>query len=126
MNRLMLVRLGDVDLVPRGSVRLFIARQPVRNMDKYGLHHVPTLAPSADLLWAYKDGKITWKDYVERYRVEMTSMRQMLDKIYRQLEETPVALVCYCATAQCHRFLLGHFFEEIGVQVDSLKKDDEQ
>lgn len=123
MNRLMLVRLGDVDLVPHGSVRLFIARQPVRNMAKYGLHHVPELAPSADLLWAYKDGRVTWKDYVDRYRVEMIDMRSVLDKVYRKLEDAPVAFVCYCATTQCHRFLLGHYFEELGVHVESLKKE---
>ena len=124
MNKLMLVRLGEVDLVPRGSVRLFVARQPVRNMAKYGLHHVPALAPSADLLWAYKDGRVSWKDYVDRYRAEMVNMQALLNKVYDKLEEAPVALVCYCATAQCHRFLLGHYFEELGVHVESLKKDD--
>jgi len=120
MNELMLVRVGELNLVPLGCTRLLVTRYPVKNGEKYGLNHVPALAPSENLLRGYKDGAVDWPTYVSRFRAEMVNMQPVLDKVRSVLVERPVVFVCYCADEHCHRFLLGHYFDEIGVSVRSL------
>lgn len=123
MNTLTLVSLRDLALVEPGHVRLFIARQPIKDMPRYGLHHVTALAPSGKLLGDFKGGRIDWPTYVDRFRAEMIldqAKRAALARVHRTLERAPVALVCFCGGVQCHRFILGHYFEELGVPVRRL------
>ena len=123
MHTLTLLSLSNLRHLEHGQVRLFIARRPIANMPRYGLNHVPALAPSAALLGDIKSGRIDWPAYVDRFRAEMIGdacKRAAITRVRTVLEQAPVALICYCTDAHCHRFILGHYFEELGVDVRRL------
>lgn len=66
------------------------------------------LAPSWEMLNAYKDGRITWDEYVRRYVKEMAnkaSNAEML-RIGKLAKSKDVYLVCFERVGNCHRFLL--------------------
>jgi len=103
--------------LPDGTEKLFIARQPIKDMAKYGLHHVKSLAPSIELLKDFKAGNISWNEYVWRFRQEMMTKKDVLDFVYEFLKKKDVAFICYCCDEHCHRFILGHYFQELGIEV---------
>lgn len=66
------------------------------------------LSPSWDLLNDYKDGKINWDGYVERFKKEMDNelcITQMM-QIKEMAKIKDVYLICYENRYPCHRFLL--------------------
>lgn len=66
------------------------------------------LSPSWDLLKDYKNGKINWDGYVERFKQEMnndTCIAEMM-KIKLMSKNRDIYLVCYEKSYPCHRFLL--------------------
>ena len=82
------------------------------------MHHVTSLAPSLELLKEFKNGNIiTWNDYVWRFRQEMTNKKDVLDFVFDFLKKKDVAFICYCVDKHCHRFILGHYFEELGIEI---------
>lgn len=98
--------------------KVFIAKVPIKNMEKYNMHHMKILAPSTQLFTDMKVKKsITWEQYVWRYRQEMLQNKKVLDFLYSQLDETSIALICYCNDSHCHRFILGNYFSELGINV---------
>jgi uncharacterized protein YeaO (DUF488 family) len=73
------------------------------------------LSPSWSLLNDYKHKKITWNEYVSRFKKEMGN-REILDEL-RDIaiqstkkgasgKEINVYLVCYENSKECHRFIL--------------------
>jgi len=70
--------------------------------------YLPDLAPSRELLAAFKAGEIDWRGFSRRYRKEMkgqTSLLRMLAWLDARGEA--VTLMCACENTQhCHRFLL--------------------
>lgn len=75
------------------------------------------LAPSYELLMDYKNKKITWDQYVVRYKKEMDneSCRIEMRKIKKMAETQDVYLVCVCFNKEnrCHRFLLMDMIENM-------------
>jgi uncharacterized protein YeaO (DUF488 family) len=120
-SKIYLSSLSKSKNLPDNVIKLFIARQPIKNMGKYDLKHVTELAPSKELLYDYKGDKITWKEYVDLYREEMRSInaRKMLNKIIDYLDMcNDIALICYCgSSSNCHRNIVGNYFKEIGKEV---------
>lgn len=114
-----LVSINKISELPEDTIKLLIARKPIANMDKYGIKHVIGLAPSEPLFNDIKGGKINWGMYVIRYRMEMLKMMPLLNRVHEHIKQGKnVALICYCKTdKECHRGLLGHYFEEIGYDV---------
>lgn len=66
------------------------------------------LGPSWGLLNDYKNGKIDWDGYVERFKQEMNNERCMAEmrKIKRMSETKDVYLICYEKSGNCHRHIL--------------------
>ena len=67
------------------------------------------LAPVIPLLRAYLDGKITWEQYVPRYREGLTrpEAQAALAEARALAAKGPITLLCGCADpARCHRSLL--------------------
>lgn len=66
------------------------------------------LSPSKVLLWDYKKGRITWDQYVERFKQEMNNDVCMaaMRKIKWIAKSKDVYLICYEKSYPCHRFLL--------------------
>ena len=119
-NSLILTNLSNLKNVDDDVVKLFIARVPFANMAKYGVYHCTQIAPSSDLLSSTKAGKTSWESYVRRYRREIAvsnDAQSMVDRIYKRLDFEKIALVCYCGDHHCHALILGHYFEELGVNV---------
>ena len=77
--------------------------------------YVRALAPTRDLLRAFKDGAIAWPEYEVRYLNEMRGDKQR-DEIARLAETARAAtitLMCACREdAQCHRRLLRRLIED--------------
>jgi len=73
------------------------------------------LSPSIELLMAYKNERITWEQYVIRYKKEMNNeaCRNMMKKIKETSLEKDVYLVCMCWNKEkkCHRFILMEMIE---------------
>ena len=76
--------------------------------------HEPILAPTPEILDAYKKEKGPWEDYVEGFMALMGE-RGIEDQLDPSAFETPTALLCSEATAEnCHRslvveYLAGHW-----------------
>ncbi len=68
--------------------------------------HQPLLAPTQDMLDAYKKKKGSWQDYEDRF-LQLMKERKIEDRIDRNLFVTPTALLCSETTAdRCHRRLV--------------------
>jgi uncharacterized protein YeaO (DUF488 family) len=121
-GKLYLSNISKINTLPEDCTKLFIALAPIKDMEKYDLHHITKLAPSRELLYDYKGNKIDWPDYVWRYRYEMLQMKPILEKIRNHINNGEnIALICYCGSADhCHRGILGNYFKEIGIDVVDL------
>ena len=81
---------------PKDEIKIRVARPSV-------------LAPSKQLLEDWKEGKISWEEYEERFRKEILSNPKALKKL-REIKELAkkkdVRLICYEKNPPCHRFIL--------------------
>lgn len=68
--------------------------------------HQPLLAPTQDMLDAYKKKKGSWQEYEDRF-LQLMKERKIEDRIARNMFATPTALLCSETTAEhCHRRLV--------------------
>ena len=68
--------------------------------------HEPMLAPTWDILDAYRKGREGWLGYERRF-LELMRERQVEEALDRNLFEAPTALLCSEATPErCHRRLV--------------------
>jgi len=71
----------------------------------------PLLAPTKDILDAYKKRKGRWEDY-EKSFMKLMAERRVEDKIDRRLFTTPTVLLCSETTAEyCHRRLVLEYLQ---------------
>lgn len=74
--------------------------------------HEPLLAPTQDLLDAYKKQKGSWAEYERRFLTLMAE-RQIEDQIERSLFNQPTVLLCSEETADhCHRRLVLEYLQK--------------
>ena len=74
--------------------------------------HEPLLAPSQEMLDAYKKHKGDWADY-EREFFALMARRRIETELDRALFEPPTALLCSEPTAdRCHRRLVLEYLQE--------------
>jgi uncharacterized protein (DUF488 family) len=88
-------------------------------MKGYRFEKYPALMPSLRLLRDWKEGKVTEKDYIERYCKETLSKLDP-EKVFNDLDGK--ILLCHEAPgAFCHRRLVARWLEHcIGVKVIEL------
>lgn len=80
--------------------------------------HEPLLAPTQDILDAYKKHKGPWDEYERRF-LDLMAQRRIEDHLDRALFGTPTALLCSEPTAErCHRRLV---LEYLGQTWSDLK-----
>ena len=118
-----LASLSQSENFPPQTLKLLIARIPIKNLEKYNIKHVPEIAPSFGLLNDIKQHKISWKDYVKIFRKEMMQEKsqEIINKIENYYYNRDIILICYCKNEkQCHRRIIGNYFLEIGFEVVSL------
>ena len=81
---------------PKDEVKVRVARPSV-------------LAPSLKLLKDWKEGKIDWDEYDQRFRKEILSNPKAVAKlieIEKLAKEKDIRLICYEKNPPCHRFIL--------------------
>src|SRR5689334_18165054 len=74
--------------------------------------HYPLLAPTDELLNAYKKEDHDWAKYEEGF-MNLMRDRKIEEKVDKQLFSTPSVLLCSEATAEhCHRRLVAEYLAE--------------
>lgn len=110
IKRLLDVRLNNTSQLARFARRedLPFFLQELCNAEYV---HEPLLAPSQEILEAYRKGRIGWPEYESRFMALMRE-RRIEDKLDRELFETPTALLCSEATPEhCHRRLVLEYLD---------------
>jgi uncharacterized protein YeaO (DUF488 family) len=74
----------------------------------------PNLAPSWELLNAWRRRRIKWDEYTARYLKEMRSQRLAISTLAKTAEARDVTVLCIEAEADrhCHRHLLKKLIEQ--------------
>lgn len=73
--------------------------------------HEPLLAPTREMLDAYKKGNEGWKEYERRF-LELMRERRVEEALERSLFEVPTALLCSEASPErCHRRLVLEYLD---------------
>lgn len=81
-----------------------------------GKQSISPLAPSLMLLEDWNNDRIRWKEYVERYFLQLyhdQGARGLLDEIISLSMERDVWLIGLEKTYPCHRFLLKQIIEKV-------------
>lgn len=74
--------------------------------------HEPLLAPTQELLNAYKKQKGSWADYESGFR-ELMADRRIEERMNPELFSEPTALLCSEPTAEhCHRRVVLEYLQE--------------
>lgn len=108
-NRVIDVRLNNVSQLAGFTKRDDLAYF-LKQVCGMGYEHMPDLAPTQELLKAYRDGGISWDDYEARFLGLMAE---------RRIEELPIqalmdnaCLLCSEETPdQCHRRLVAEYLQ---------------
>ncbi len=75
--------------------------------------HQPLLAPTRDILDAYKKKRGSWQEYEHRF-LQLMKERKIEERIDRSLFSAPTALLCSENTAHhCHRRLVLEYLQSI-------------
>ena len=85
-------------------------------------HQEPILAPTKEILDAYKKKKISWEEYETRY-VGLLTERAAENVVERRLFDEPAVLLCSeSGPEQCHRRLAAEYLSSKwgGVEVVHL------
>lgn len=89
--------LANIKNVPKGALRVRVCRPS-------------HLGPSAELLKGWKDGKITWEEYRQRYIEQIMSDNVAINDIFTiadTAKRKDVYIYCYEKSPEhCHRSIL--------------------
>ncbi len=81
--------------------------------------HEPLLAPTQEILDAFKKEKGSWEDYERRF-LAVIAERQVESKLARSLFEVPTVLLCSEPTPEhCHRRLVVEYLKEKWGEVEA-------
>lgn len=109
-------------VIPQGDVVLDISRFRKKKGD------INPLAPSRELLNDWNQGRIVWKDYVERYYQELKENKEancLIEEIANLAAREDVWLVCMEREYPCHRFLVKQIIERILVARGVLEEPED-
>ena len=108
-------RLLDVRLNNSSQLAGFTKKEDLpyflRELCRAEYVHEPLLAPTQELLDAYKKSKGSWQDYETAFLALMAE-RRIEERLPRDLFAKPTALLCSEPTAaQCHRRLVLEYLQ---------------
>lgn len=83
--------------------------------------HVPDLAPTKDILDAYKKAKGSWEEYEKRF-LDLMAERRIEDSVPRELVDGGCLLCSEDTAHHCHRRLVAEYLNEQwgGLEVEHL------
>lgn len=94
---------------PRDGRRILITRYWPRGVPKAAAdEYNPKLAPSRDLVRAYKDEFMCWDDFARRYLGEMAedAAQAEIARLAAEAQRQTITLMCMCEDeSHCHRSL---------------------
>jgi len=110
IRRVVDVRLNNVSqlagFAKRDDLRFFLAE-----ICGAEYVHEPRLAPTQEILDAYKKAKGDWDDYQRRF-LQLLADRRIETELDRRLFDVPTALLCSEPTAEhCHRRLVLEYLK---------------
>jgi uncharacterized protein YeaO (DUF488 family) len=92
-----------------------------------------SLSPNPDLLFGYKEGRISWGSFKDSFIAQLRNEVESLDAIlalYDWNKNHDVTLLCYERSGQpCHRHLVRDIVENpalIGIRFESKQADDHE
>lgn len=108
-------RLLDVRLNNSSQLAGFTKREDMRyflrELCRADYIHEPTLAPTQDILDAYKKKGATWAEYERRF-LDLMAERRVDERIDRTIFEIPTVLLCSEAKPEhCHRRLVAEYLQ---------------
>ena len=108
IRRLIDVRLNNTSqlagFAKRDDLRFFL-----REICPADYRHEPALAPTKEILDAYKKKRMSWEEYEPRF-LDLLTERAVETSIDRRLFDVPVALMCSEPTPECcHRRLAAEY-----------------
>ena len=75
-------------------------------------HHEPRLAPTKEILDAYKKKQIAWEEYASRF-LDLLSDRKVEMSVDRRLFDVPAVLLCSePSPKRCHRRLVAEYLAD--------------
>jgi uncharacterized protein (DUF488 family) len=109
-------RLLDVRLNNVSQLAGFAKRQDLpfflKEICRAEYVHEPLLAPTQEMLDAYKKGKESWPEYESKF-LALLAERRIEEAIDRSLFSVPTVLLCSEPTPeQCHRRLVLEYLSE--------------
>jgi uncharacterized protein (DUF488 family) len=111
IKRLLDVRLNNVSQLAGFAKREDLAFF-LREICGADYLHVPSLAPTQEMLDAYKKNKGDWAEYELRFRALMVE-RHIAENLNRSLFSIPTVLLCSEPTPEhCHRRLVLEYLNE--------------
>lgn len=111
IKRLLDVRLNNISQLAGFAKREDLAYF-LRELCAADYIHEPSLAPTQEMLDAYKKNKGSWDEYEQQFRALMVQ-RRIEETIDRSLFDVPTVLLCSEATPEhCHRRLVLEYLEE--------------
>ena len=101
---------------PETDILICVARKYPWFVKKGLMEHCRSLSPTPGLLKDWKNGDITWGEYVERFNFDMCAYTNPLRQFryYGDLAKRKVVrLMCWekAEDKQCHRFILLEIFK---------------
>ncbi len=111
ISRLLDVRLNNVSQLAGFAKRADLAYflKQICNADYL---HEPLLAPTQEMLDAYRSKAIPWQEYERRF-LDLMTARQVENYLDHAVFETPTVLLCSEPTAdRCHRRLVLEYLRE--------------
>jgi len=107
IRRLLDVRLNNVSqlagFTKRDDLRFF-----TEAICSIGYEHLPELAPTQEMLDAYRKGKGGWASY-ERQFLELMSQRRIEDRIHKETVDGGCLLCSEEKPDYCHRRLVAEY-----------------
>ena len=108
IRRLIDVRLNNTSqlagFAKRDDLRFFL-----REICRADYRHEPALAPTKEILDAYKKKRMSWEEYETRF-LDLLTERAVETSIDRRLFDVPVVLMCSEPTPECcHRRLAAEY-----------------
>ena len=111
IKRLLDVRLNNMSqlagFAKRDDLAFFL-----QNLCGAEYRHEPMLAPTQDMLDAYKKQRGSWADYEQAFSA-LLAERRIEDALEKRFFEVPTVLLCSEPTAeQCHRRLVLEYLQQ--------------
>jgi len=97
--------------------RILVSRYRPRGISKERLLEsawLRSVAPSPELLRAWKAGSISWEEYVSRYHEEMSAHKKEIEELAEKARAGTITLLCFKREGNpcCHRHLLKRLIEK--------------